>query len=204
MPLPPSSVGVDWITTPNGLPAGYYRNGPDIGDNGSSTYVPVIDKSLLFYYKFNAGDINGSNKLKNYATGTYDATSYYGASINTSNQKFGSGCLYLNGTSSQYIQLPTFTSDLNGITIAFWLNAPPTTNSSVRVFEFSNGQVSNNILYRPQYGATLFQNSVVNWQNVGGGYNDSTWKFMVWTMSCTNATTKVGTWEYLYQQQFSL
>ena len=39
--LPPSSLGVFWITDYNGLPTGYYRNGPDIGDNGSSTYVHI-------------------------------------------------------------------------------------------------------------------------------------------------------------------
>ena len=47
MPLPPSSLGVDWITTPQGLPTGFYRNGPDIGDNGSTSYVTNITTGLL-------------------------------------------------------------------------------------------------------------------------------------------------------------
>ena len=39
MPFPPSSLGVDWITTPTGLPKGFYRHGPDLGDNGSTTFI---------------------------------------------------------------------------------------------------------------------------------------------------------------------
>ena len=42
MPLAPSSLGVDWISTPNGLPTGFYRHGPDIGDNGSTSFVTNV------------------------------------------------------------------------------------------------------------------------------------------------------------------
>ena len=49
MPLPQSSLGVDWIPTPNGLPTGFYRYGPDIGDNGSTSYVTNIKNSVNSY-----------------------------------------------------------------------------------------------------------------------------------------------------------
>jgi hypothetical protein len=72
--------------------------------------VPKLnqDTSLILFYKFDVNDIQNDNVM-NYATGKYDAILKSGASIQSSDYKVGNGSLLLDGSKSQYLQLPNIT-----------------------------------------------------------------------------------------------
>ncbi len=66
-------------------------------NNSSATSGGPTD-SLLFYLKFNSGEINGSHYCADYATGSAVYTTalcYSSLSISTSTYKVGSGSLIL-------------------------------------------------------------------------------------------------------------
>jgi hypothetical protein len=147
----------------------------DISNNQNTTTDTVLTNlGLSYFYKFTENDIV-NNKVKNYATNQYDATVYNGASIQNSS-------LYLNG-SNQYIQLDTFNTTNNGLTIAAWFNV--SSGGWARLIDFGNGAGSDNILYAPGNGAVIYVGGGGT-QNVAGGYADNTWHHFVWTMNPNN------------------
>ena len=176
-----------------GLPCGFkLSDGTDIGT------LFIQKNPLLFHYRFNQGDINASGLLANYASGTakYDAT-VSGATINTSLQKFGTGCLYLNG-SSQFVTLPSYTSDLNGISICCWVK---TTGMDAMIFNSGNAPtapatvnetfgITVNLWYQTVYRLTQTTKS----ESANFFLNDGNWNHIVWTLQCTNTVTNKGTW----------
>ena len=187
-----ANLGTLGIPGYRGLPCGFkLSDGTDIGK------LFVQKNFLKYHYRFNSGDINGSNMLANYASGVavYDAP-VTGGTINTTLQKFGTGCLYLNGT-NQFVTLPNFTSDLNGISIACWVKTD--SFGYTRIVEFGNSLVvpliENKFLISTAWGVEVRQPGVDNYNNPGDlGLNSNSWSHIVWTMSCTDLVNKKGTW----------
>jgi hypothetical protein len=142
---------------------------------------------LVKRYKFASGDIVGG-RLYNYATQTYDATVYNSPVFSTSVYKTGTSSLFFNGT-NQYVNIDTFTLDATNITITGWFNTSASGWS--RLFDFGNGPSSNNFMYAIGMGASVYQNATSN-ASVAGGYGNSTWRFLVWTL--TNTGSNSGTW----------
>ena len=99
--------------------------------------------SLIYNYRFNAGDVQGV-ALLDYATGSYDATLFGGATISTSSVKVGTGALALTSASSQYAALPSFTmtASYTGLTFAAWVYVNSTTTNNSRIFGIA-GQTKN-------------------------------------------------------------
>ena len=116
-------------------PDGYKINVTDSVNNWSSnwngtTYTAlslptdvISTVGLMNYYKFNASDLSGTT-VKNYATGTYDATLIGTSTISTTQSKFGGASFYSNAAANNttnYCTLPGFTfNGTTGMTIAFW------------------------------------------------------------------------------------
>ena len=100
----------------------------------ATTTIP----SLLYNYRFNVGDTQGSAML-NYATGQYDAALINSATITTASFKTGSGSLSLVPTYSQYVNLPPFTMSaaITGITFSCWINFNSSVGTWARVFDMS-------------------------------------------------------------------
>uniref|UniRef100_A0A6C0LBX7 receptor protein-tyrosine kinase n=1 Tax=viral metagenome TaxID=1070528 RepID=A0A6C0LBX7_9ZZZZ len=149
----------------------------------------VSTVGLTKRYRFNSGDVVGG-RLYNYATGTYDATVYNSPTFSTSLYKVGTSSLAFNGT-NQYVNIDAFTLDSTNITITGWFYVPSGGNGWARFFDFGNGAGSNNLLYAPGNGLSVY-GSTQTTQPGYGGYNNSAWHFMAWTL--TNNGTGNGTW----------
>lgn len=106
----------------------------------ATTTIP----SLLYNYRFNVGDTQGSAML-NYATGQYDATLVNSATITTASFKTGSGSLSLVPTYSQYVNLPPFTmtAAITGITFSCWINFNTSLSTYARIFDISQAFKNN-------------------------------------------------------------
>ena len=187
-------------------------NGTDIGSlfcvKGT---LKLLDPSLVFHYKFNEGNNNGSNILANYSTGTavYDATISNGTgnilpTIDVVNKKFGTGSMNFPGgdngaTTGGYLKLPSFTNDLNGLSFCCWIQATSANNPSLntRIFDFSTNTTTTD--ENSQNGIALFTQAGLYIKGSGADVvvlpNDltgSSFKFVVMTVQCLNTTTLVG------------
>ena len=170
----------------NSFSSSFLHNNPT-----TTTYDDISSTSLTYWYKFNSGDINSSNKVYNYADSTYDATAISGASIDTSTYKTGSGSLYVNGGS--YVAIDTFTSSLTGITIACWFKI--TTSSWARLFDFGNNSSSNNILFAMNGIPSVYRGTVENQPGSIGTYANGNWYHIVWTLSAVASSSVANcTW----------
>ena len=100
----------------------------------ATTTIP----SLLYNYRFNVGDTNGSSVL-NYATGQYDGALMNSAIITTASYKTGAGSLSLTASNSQYVNLPPFTmtASITALTFACWINLNSSIGNWARVFDMS-------------------------------------------------------------------
>ena len=88
--------------------------------NNTITVDPLLN-NLVNWYKFNTADQTGST-VKDFVTGSYNATLVSSAVISTTQSKFGGASLYVNGGSngaSCCCNLPSFVFNGSG-SIAFW------------------------------------------------------------------------------------
>lgn len=93
----------------------------------------------------------------------------------------------MNG-SSQYIDIDDFTSSTSGITIACWFKT--SSGSWARIFDFGNGSASNNILFSPNNGPSVYRGTSQTTQPGSiGTYADNNWNHLVWTLSASSAST---------------
>jgi len=162
--------------------------------NSGSIFTPIlVPDGLLIYYKFNTGDIDGSGRITNYATGTTvkNATVYNSPSFSTTIAKVGGSSLYLNG-SSQYINIDAWTTTQTGITITCWFYF--ISAGWTRLIDFGNGAGSNNILFAPQNGQYVTNSGGTTSPGSYGNWADSNWHFLAWTLSCDDKTNNTGTW----------
>jgi hypothetical protein len=133
--------------------------------------------NLLYWYKFNSADQIGST-VKDFVTGTYNATFVGTSSISTAKSKFGTASLYVNGynSNSDYCSLPSFTFDgTNGMTIAFWTYVVDYgIGSAPFKFATSSSVQFNNPEYLGYYGKTLRP-----WYGFGGVNQNTITRFVV-------------------------
>jgi hypothetical protein len=119
------------------------------GGGSSSSGGPT--DSLLFFLKFNSGEINGSHYCADYATGSAVYTTALcdsSLSISTSTYKVGSGSLN-TGTnqSANLISLPNYT--LTGsFSICFWLNFNLSNVFNPRILQFNLTSGTSNLCIR--------------------------------------------------------
>jgi hypothetical protein len=119
-------------------------------NNSSATSGGPTD-SLLFYLKFNSGEINGSHYCADYATGSAVYTTALcdsSLSISTSTYKVGTGSLN-TGTnqSANLITLPSYT--LTGsFSICFWLNFNLANVFNPRILQFNLASGTSNLCIR--------------------------------------------------------
>ena len=192
----------------------YYCNGPiyflsifntALSDTDRTTMENIDSTNdLLFYYKFNSGDIDSSNRLANYATGTavYDAVVYSGATIDTTTSKFGGGSLKTNGTSNGYVAFPTFTTTLNGVTISFWAKATTTTPNLKTILHFTNGTTVaegvKDLIALNNQDFYIFNSTGEPNGNIITSPNNGNWTHYVFTLQYTDTTNNVdyGYWKF--------
>ncbi len=158
----------------------------------------IFTSDLIFFYKFEAYDEqNGS--IKNYATGNYDAILKNGTKITQLDYVVGKSFLLLDGSKSQYLQLPAFTPGSNGLTIAFWFKINKALHGWARLFDFGNGPGNNNWLQAPGNGLAVY--------NDGGGpvlqpnvspmvFENNIWYHSVWTLTPAPNGSATSTWKY--------
>jgi hypothetical protein len=140
----------------------------------------VVTDSMLLYLKFDTGDFSG-NTVANWATGTavYNVNLLGNTlpTIDTTNQKVGSGSCVVTDASASIIYPYNFTDYTinNNLTIAFWFK---TTNEDT------------NLKYMCDIGKTMFIRFVGSTLQVGsdnnayqpGGYDDQNWHHVVLTI----------------------
>jgi len=183
--LPPGNWAVNYKTMYSAEPTYGYMV-PSVSPIPLSTEpVDPSNTSLVFRYTFDSGTLQGVN-FANTASGTpvYDASGFFGASITTSDYIVGTGALQLIKSSSQYVQVPTFTSGSNGITISFWFKHN-TDDVYARIFDFGNGKPSDNLMYCPKYGASLFigaSNPIAGGPSLVANTTKNVWHFFVWSI----------------------
>lgn len=157
-----------------------------------SKSTPLID------YHFDECSWNGtSQEVKDTSGNNLHATA-----INSDNSSLQSGVMNnagdFNRTKSQYIQLPTLTTDKvnfnDGFTITSWAKFSNTVGNWERIFDFGNGTDSNNIfLGRDWTTNTLILG--IHESSAGEVYLrandalDALWHF--WAVSCSGSTCKL-------------
>jgi hypothetical protein len=159
----------------------------DSGTNGNAEFGE-------FYPNFNAVD---NISLTNYVS--YNTTANGGASVITSTRNPNAYQITLVATSSQYLKTPNFTPTINGLTFSFWYNSNGS-GTWARIFDFGNGSSSDNILCSPNYdgnggfGFACISGGLSSNYYVGSGYNDGTWRHVVWTLTYAAAGSQTSTW----------
>ena len=129
-----ASSPLSWTTTGQFLP------------NDVPTRTLDTDPYLLYHYTFDTSDHD--RLVMNNATKQYDAqkcsiNNYLGTSCTyptttSSTYKRGSGCLRLDSTYAQYVQLyNNLNIPANGFTVSFWFN-PITLTTNTRLFHCSH------------------------------------------------------------------
>ena len=146
-----------------------------------------MDAAFL-YYSFDSSTVFGSTVV-NLGTGgsAYNALMVNNPVISTTDKKAGTAAIAFTAASSQYVQIPAFTTGSSGLTFALWfkfVNNP----SLARIFDFGNGVSTDNILVW-RYGTgdlsmQMYRSSLaadepgVTGQNV----NDGVWRHLVWVI----------------------
>jgi hypothetical protein len=160
--------------------------------------LPAKSK-LRAYYTFESNSVQG-NQIANYASGSpvYNATLMNGASINTTDYRRGNGSLQFNASSSQYLQLPTFTYSSEGTSFAIWFKS---NNSAAwtRIMDFGIAEGNKNVLITVNNNGTNLLSAMYNNLQVGGtlievgdnvNYNNNVWTHVVLTMNPTTGEWK--------------
>jgi hypothetical protein len=130
--------------------------------------------------------------MENRVASLSSGISNYNAQLVNSAQA-GDGVLSLIAAQSQYLQMSSITTGLNGLTFSVWFKSSSATYTSFpRIFDFSNGAASDNI-----YAAfdSTNNNLVVNvfvgaiqgpLLRVAGNANNNVWHHLVWTLVQAN------------------
>ena len=138
-------------------------------------------------YTLDSNSVSGTTVLNMGSAGSsYTATLVNGASISTSDYVVGTASVQLSGASSQYVQLPAFTSGSSGLSFACWFRSNGNSDYA-RIFDFGNGQQTVNIIMFITSN-TLYVGYVVgvnNWILPVRLANDNVWRHVTWTLDTT-------------------
>jgi hypothetical protein len=117
--------------------------------------------------------------------------------ISTIDKSFPWGCLTLNGTQSQYVNIDKTITGMGGISFGCWFRSN-SNKDMTKIIDFGNGQNNNIFLYikNNKLGATvLLTNKNTNKQsdNLSSPINDNKWHHIVWTIQpiSTGANYKI-------------
>ena len=110
--------------------------------------------------------------------------------ISTIDKSFPWGCLILNGTPSQYVNIGKTITRMKGISFGCWFRSDKNANMA-KIIDFGDGQNNNIVLYikNNRLGATvLLMNKNTNKQsdNLTPPINDNKWHHIVWTIQPTS------------------
>jgi len=148
----------------------------------------AIDLSTAFlYYSFDSSTVSGAT-VQNLGTGgsAYDATMVSSPTISTADVVVGTGSIQFSG-SSQYVTIPSFATGSTGLSFAFWFKFNSGCVANCRIFDFSNGAPSDNLLM----GSNLndcYLDSYLGLSDNGKLYscnlnvNDGLWRHFVWVI----------------------
>ena len=138
--------------------------------------------------------------ISNGAKGYNAYALYHGATISTADYKLGSSSLSLTASLSQYAQISNFTPTTGGLTFAFWYKSNGS-GTWARIFDFSNGPSSDNILMSPNnngsggLGFNVFIGVSSSDHTLSDiNYNDNVWRHIVWTLSYVASGSLTSTW----------
>ncbi len=112
-----------------------------------------------------------------------------GGLVSSTDKYFPWGSLNLHGLSSQYVNLGTTITGMNGLTFGCWFKSN-NNKDFTRIFELGNGVNMDNILlyiYNGKIGVTIY---IVNSNsgdkiNISENINNNTWNHIVWTLQPT-------------------
>ena len=110
------------------------------------------------------------------------------------------------GASGGYGQLSTLTNGNNGMTFSFWFKPTGTHGVAARIFDFGNGQNSENIFIWKSSTADNYpqvklikassDTTTISLTTLTDFFSNQVWKHMVWTM--TYSTSNTSTWNLYY------
>ena len=152
----------------------------------TSASLESLSHNLGLYYPFLT--VTSSDSLvADLATGepVLDAKLQNGATVSSSNE------LLLSSNQNQYLSIGAFTIADSGITFTSWFRSS-NSGSGARIFDFGNGQSSDNIymgLFEPtnELSVVVFyngnQNNRLDW--VSNNVNTNEWHHAAWTISPT-------------------
>ena len=144
---------------------------------------------MLIYYPFTASSVNGS-EVANLATGIpiFNATLQNSAGVKNNE-------LILNAAKSQYLEINTFTTGANGLSIAVWFKSSAS-GSNAHILDFSNGFGINNIKIISNGNSKNTLWFIIadgaqfnNWAYTAKNVNDGVWHHIVWIFDPSNIWT---------------
>jgi len=160
-------------------------------------YDILLYMNLLLHYDFSASSFVSPNIIKNIAPGStsyeYNATMVNNPMINSIGVTNDTPSVLFDSTQEQYINIPSFLTLNNGLTFTFWFKSINNSEWAARIFDFSNGAGSNNIIVLFNYGYLGFSvyggssgNQYFQSLQVVPNVNNNTWIHIGWTLSRSN------------------
>ena len=158
----------------------------------------VLNKSIYTYVDYQEQIITSNKTLKLLVSAN-------GSTDNSiSDHPKGLTTAFNTGASGGRAQIASLTNTANGMTFAFWFKPTGTSGSSARIFDFGNGQASDNIIFwkngttdNPRValyrGGTLTDDVILS-NNTNFYTSGAGWQHAVWTMSFCGDTATTSTW----------
>ena len=168
--------------TPTLAPSG---NPSTVVPSLTPTFAPSVNQYMLLYFPFTPDTITGSS-VTNRAIGFSGILGVLYNWPSVVNDQ-----LVLSSGQSQYMTIGPFGTGSSGYTFAFWFRSSSNNGQWARVFDFGNGQESDNILISTKgtIDGITFQVYQGNYLMNGGQYtlpgpyNDNVWRHVSWALS---------------------
>jgi hypothetical protein len=194
------AAGGEFITftfAPPGQSRVYEGTGYYFCQTSTNPLYTIPATNLGLYFPFESSDVSGTTLTSRVPLAPTTATLVNGASVSTADYKLGFSSLSLTASSSQYVQIPSFTTTTNGLTFSFWYKSNSTGTWS-RIFDFGNGQNNYNVLFSPNGNGS----NGIGISVTGGdpyyltdiNYNDNTWRHITWTLTYAAENVTSSTW----------
>jgi hypothetical protein len=164
----------------------------------------LYDPSMTIFYDFDTASVVG-NTLKNLATGVFDATLINGATIDTTNKRFGTGCLDTNlpSAANEYVAITNATQFGTFFSVSLWIkkSSAPLTNPE-RIFDFATATNSINantiaLSIMPTTGfikpvLTNVASSLLPGGSSTTSVTNNTWNNIVWNVTSTTSVIYIN------------